>query len=232
MLARGGLLAPILPEVASMQGVEQPPEHHPEGDVFVHTLVCLEKLDPSRHDLPVAFAVLLHDVAKPVCFQKGKDGRIRFHGHCERGAEMAVEICHRLRRSNQLSETVAWLVRNHLRHTQAPKMRASTLKRFLSETHIDALLEVLRIDAASGSGDLSTWQYCVDRLAEMRAAGAPPQPILRGRDLVALGYRPGPDFGRILDAAFDAQLEGEFDEVEGARRWILARHPLDRGRLS
>jgi len=225
LLASCGLLEAILPEVAAMRGVQQSPEHHPEGDVFVHTLLCLEKLDSREHDVPVALAVLLHDVAKPSCAETGTDGRIRFFGHCERGAEMAREICRRLRRSGDTSEKVAWLVKNHLRHMQASEMRVSTLKRFLGEPEIESLLEVVRIDASSGSGDLTSWQYCVDRLAAFSAEEVRPDALLRGQDLIDLGYTPGPGFKRLLDEAFDAQLEGEFHDASSARDWLLRHHP-------
>lgn len=223
LLAESGLLAEILPELAAMQGVEQSPEHHPEGDVFVHTCLCLEKIDPARHDAVLAFAVLLHDVAKPPCFERGEDGRIRFHGHCELGAEMALEICRRLRRSGDMGERVAWLVRNHLRPMDASRMRLARLKRFLGEPDIDLLLELLFIDASSGSGDLTDWQFCIDRKAEFSRIELKPSPLLGGRDLIALGLQPGPLFRALLDEALDAQLEGEFVDLEGARRWLSAR---------
>jgi poly(A) polymerase len=224
LLDQTGLLREVLPEVAALRGTAQSPDHHPEGDVFTHTMLCLEKLHPA-HPETVALAVLLHDVAKPLCSTRDPDGRIRFNGHCERGAEMAEEICRRLRRSRETSESVAWLIRKHLYHVQARRMRLATLKRFLGEPLIEELLEVVRIDALSASGDLDAWAYCVRRRAELSAAGVRPEPLLRGRDLIELGYRPGPDFKRILDAAFDAQLEGELHSTEEARSWVLERHP-------
>lgn len=230
LLDASRLLDAVLPEVATMRGVEQPPDHHPEGDVFVHTLLCLEKLEPGgRHDAELALAVLLHDVAKPVCFDKSDDGRIRFFGHCERGAEMARDICRQLRRSGDTAEKVSWLIANHLRHMQAPDMRLSTLKRFLGAPWIESLLELVRIDASSGSGDLRTWRFCVDRLRELSVDEVRPTPLIRGRDLIELGYAPGPGFKELLDEVLDAQLEGEVRDAETARAWLVARYPLPKG---
>ena len=228
LLAECGLLEAVLPEIAAMRGVEQSPDHHPEGDVFVHTLLCIDKLDPAQHDSALALAVLLHDVAKPHTFEKGDDGRIRFFGHCEQGAELSRVICRRLRQSGETSDRVAWLIANHLRHMQAPDMRVATLKRFLGEPWIASLLELIRIDVSSGSGNLTTWQYCVDQLAALPVEEIRPEPLLRGQDLIELGFAPGPDFKRILDAAFDAQLEGEFATTAAARTWVAAHHRVPR----
>jgi len=225
LLADSGLLDAVLPEVSAMRGVEQSPEHHPEGDVFVHTMLCLEKIDPSVHDAPLALAVLLHDVAKPLTAERRPDGRITFYGHCERGAEMARGICRRLRQSGDTTDRVRWLVKNHLRHMNAPEMRVATLRRFLAEPWIDSLLELIRIDVSSGSGDLSTWQFCIDQLEALSEQEVRPEPLLRGQDLIELGYTPGPGFKELLDAAFDAQLEGEFDDAEAARAWVVAHRP-------
>ncbi|HEX7408798.1 MAG TPA: CCA tRNA nucleotidyltransferase, partial [Candidatus Binatia bacterium] len=144
LLDRSGLLDPILPEIAALKGVEQSPDYHPEGDVFVHTLGLLEQLDHPTETL--ALAALLHDIAKPSCAQRDEK-RITFYGHCKLGAEMAIVICQRLRRSRETWERVAVLVRDHLRLLQAPEMRLSTLKRFLASTAIEELLELARLDA-------------------------------------------------------------------------------------
>jgi poly(A) polymerase len=227
LMAESGLLGIVLPEIAAMRGVEQSPEHHPEGDVFAHTLLCIAKLDPSRHGEPLALAVLLHDVAKPICRERQPDGRITFYGHCEQGAEMTRAICRRLRRSREVGERAAWLVANHLRHVQAREMRTATLRRFLAEPQIADLLELVRIDALSASGDLSTWQFCQQRLQGLAADARRPEPFLRGRDLIELGHSPGPEFRRILEAAYDAQLEGEVRSNEEARTWAAVRFPSD-----
>lgn len=219
LLDATGLLPMVLPEIAAMKGVAQSPDHHPEGDVFVHTLGLLERLDRPTETL--ALAALLHDVAKPKCAIDRGD-RITFYGHCEQGADMALDICRRLRRSRETAERVAFLVRHHLRHTSAPQMRTSTLKRFLREDGIDELLALARLDALASSGDLSSYAFCMARLAELGAEELRPQPLLTGRDLIDLGMQPGPQFGRILDAAFDAQLEGEITTREQAIAWAAA----------
>ncbi len=228
LLSDSRLLDAVLPEIAAMRGVEQSPEHHPEGDVFVHTLLCLEKLEPW-HDAALRLAVLLHDVAKPLTAERREDGRITFHGHCEQGEELARGICRRLRQSNETTDEVCWLVRHHLRHRDARQMRVATLKRFLGEPWIESLLELVRIDVSSGSGDLDTWRFCVERRAALSEEDVRPDPLLRGRDLIELGYAPGPGFKDLLDAALDAQLEGAFHDTDSARRWILEHHPPDRG---
>jgi len=225
MLESTGLLGAVLPEVAEMRRVEQSPDHHPEGDVLAHTLLCLGRIEPGRHAEPVALALLLHDVEKRSCAEHQPDGRITFHGHCARGAATAVAIVQRLRRSGDVQERVEWLVRRHLDHVDAPRMRVATLKRFLGEAWIDDLLEVVRIDALSGSGDLSAWDFCRDSRATMVPTSALPERLLRGRDLLALGYRPGPRLGEILERAFDAQLEGDLTTDAEARRWAVERFP-------
>jgi poly(A) polymerase len=226
LLAESGLLTVLLPEIAALQGVEQSPDHHPEGDVFTHTLLCLDKLEAGRHGEALALAVLLHDVAKPACAERRDDGRITFHQHCERGAPIAAEIClSRLRRSRDTADRVAWLVENHLRHVQAPQMRVATLKRFLAQPAMDDLLELTRIDALSGSGDLTAYDFCIAKRAELLVEQPLPEPLLSGRDLIALGHRPGPLFREILDRAFDAQLEGELTSVDAARTWLRERYP-------
>lgn len=225
LLADSGLLEFVLPEVAAMRGVEQSPDHHPEGDVFVHTMMCLEKLDPKVHGGALALAVLLHDVAKPMTAETRPDGRITFYGHCEKGAEVARDVCRRLRQSGETTDRVVWLVANHLRHLQAPEMRVAKLKRFLGEPWIEDLLALIRIDVSSGSGDLKTWQFCVEKLRSLPLHEVRPPPLLRGKDLIELGHEPGPSFKSVLDAAYDAQLEGVFGDRETAREWV-AEHFL------
>src|SRR5213594_5148374 len=168
LLADTGLLAAVLPEVAGMAGVAQSPDFHPEGDVFVHTLLLLEQL-PAGVSETLALGALLHDVAKPPCAALQDDGRITFYGHPAVGAEMAVAICQRLRRSRAVWERVAYLVRNHLRLVNAPNMRPATLKRFLREDGIDELLELARIDALAASGDLRYYEFCRAQLAALSA---------------------------------------------------------------
>lgn len=211
------LLKVLLPEIAAMNGVEQSPDFHPEGDVFDHTLLMLAHLIGPTETL--AYGCLLHDVAKPGCIKKEGD-RITFYGHTEKGAEIAVAILKRLKRSRAVWERVAYLVRNHLRHTQAPKMRLSTLKRFLGEEGIEELLELTRIDALAASGDLQYYHFCKQKMAELKQEGIHPEPLLRGRDLIAMGFSPGPLFHNILKEIEEAQLEGKISTKEQAVEWV------------
>ena len=215
-----GLLAPILPEVAALKGVEQSPEYHPEGDVFVHTLGLLGQLD--HHTETLALGALLHDIAKPRCAQR-TDKRITFYGHCAQGAEMAVEICQRLRRSRETWERVAFLVRDHLRLLHAPEMRLSTLKRFLAQDGIEELLELARLDALASNKDLTYYEFCRQKLGELGAERLKPAPLLRGRDLLEMGFVPGPQFSRILAAVNEAQLDGALATRDQALAWVRER---------
>jgi poly(A) polymerase len=226
LLDTTGLLEVLLPEVAAMKGVEQSPDYHPEGDVFAHTLLLLEQLDAQTTET-LAYGCLLHDIAKPVCARRVGE-RITFYGHTERGAEMADAILQRLKRSRDTRERVSYLVHNHLRHTQAPAMRLSTLKRFLGEPDIEELLELTRIDALAANGDLTSYNFCKQKLAELKAEEIHPEPLVRGRDLIALGLTPGPLFGEILAQVEEAQLSGEINNRQDAIAWIK-KNFIDRG---
>jgi poly(A) polymerase len=218
MLDESGLLAVLLPEISALKATEQSPEYHPEGDVFQHTMLLLGHLDSTASET-LAYGCLLHDVAKPLCLRR-EGQRITFYGHTERGAVMAQEILKRLKRSRSVWERVAYLVRYHLRHVQAPQMRLSTLKRFLREEGIEELLELARIDALSSNGDLKYYRFCKERLAELKEEEIRPAPLLRGGDLIALGLQPGPIFTDILRQAEDAQLGGELQSREEALQWL------------
>jgi poly(A) polymerase len=211
------LLKILLPEIEAMKGIEQSPDYHPEGDVFTHTMLTLNHLNSPSETL--AYGCLLHDVGKPVCIRREGE-RLTFYGHTETGAEMAVDILKRLKRSRATWERVAYLVRNHLRHVQAPNMRLSTLKRFLGEDGIDELLELTRIDALSSNGDLQYYRFCMDKAAEFKQDEIHPPPLLRGRDLIELGFAPGPVFHDILAHVEEAQLGGELSSREQAIEWI------------
>ncbi len=220
LLDRGGLLEAVLPEVGALKGVEQSPDYHPEGDVFVHTLGLLEQL--ARPPETLALGALLHDIAKPACAQR-REQRITFYGHCQVGAEMAMAICQRLRRSRETWERVALLVRDHLRLLQAPHMRLSTLKRVLAVEHIDELLQLAQLDALASNKDLTYVEFCRRRLRELGAAAIKPAPLIRGRDLLELGYEPGPHIGAILAAVTEAQLDGTLQSREDAVAWVRQR---------
>ncbi len=220
-----GLLGEVLPEVEQMRGVEQGKEFHPEGDVFTHTMLALERVDSSAlRGETLALGVLLHDVAKRECAAR-RDGKITFYGHTERGAAMAREICRRLRRPNAVADRVSWLVKDHLRLVSAPDMRLSTLKRFLRQDGIDELLELCRIDAAASNGNLYYYEFCRRMLAEIGAEQMKPTPLVSGHDLIALGHRPGPGFKAILDAVEEAQLEGSVATREQALALVQERFP-------
>jgi poly(A) polymerase len=225
LLDGGGLLATLMPEIAAMKGTPQSPDYHPEGDVFQHTMLLLRHLKAPSETL--AYGCLLHDVAKPLCVRQ-EAHRITFYGHTERGAEIAEAILKRLKRSRTVWDRVAYLVRNHLRLVQAPKMRLSTLKRFLREDGIDELLELARIDALSSNGDLQYYRFCKERMAELKDDEIRPQPLLRGGDLIAIGLTPGPSFADILRQAEDAQLGGDLTSRQEALAW-LERNYRNRG---
>ena len=217
LLDESGLLAALLPEIVAMKTTAQSPDYHPEGDVFAHTLLLLGHLDAPSETL--AYGCLLHDVAKPVCIRQ-EGNRITFYGHTEQGAAMAEEILKRLKRGRAVWERVAYLVHNHLRPVQAPQMRLSTLKRFLREEGIDELLELARIDALSSNGDLQYYRFCTERLAQLKDEEIRPEPLLRGGDLIEMGFKPGPLFGQILHQVEDAQLGGELATREDALAWV------------
>ncbi len=222
LLDDSGLLEHVLPEISAMKGVAQSPDYHPEGDVFTHTLLLLGQLERPTETL--ALGALLHDVAKRECAERRGD-RITFYGHPEIGAERAVAICQRLRRSREVWERVEYLVRSHLRLVHAPEMRRSTLRRFLAAPGIDELLELARIDALASNGDLRAYQFCIDARASLGDEPASPPPLLHGRDLLALGYTSGPRFGEILRALEEKQLEGELTSADQARGWVEQTYP-------
>ena len=223
LLAESGLLNIILPEIMAMQGVEQSPDFHPEGDVFVHTLLLLKYLDAcDRPSETLALGALLHDVAKPLC-QGQKAERLTFYGHCERGADMAVDICQRLKRSRSTWERVAFLVKNHLRLLDAPRMRPAKLKRFLRSDGMEELLELARLDALASNGNLEAYDFCRQQLSKLEPEELRPPRFINGRDLIQLGLQPGPQFATILNAIEEAQLEGTVVSRQAALAWVKQR---------
>ena len=222
LLDAAGLLDEVLPEVAAMKGVAQPPEFHPEGDVWIHTLLLLEKLGHATPTL--ALGALLHDVGKPPTFRIAE--RIRFDGHVERGVELAHGILGRLRFSNQDTCQVEALVEHHMRFKDVPRMKESTLKRFLRLPKFEEHLELHRLDCLASHGQLDNYQLVRAKLESLPQEQLKPQPLVTGRDLIAEGYTPGPRFSQILGAVEDAQLEGRLASREEALRLVRGLFPL------
>lgn len=250
LLDAARLLRPILPEIADLQGVEQPPEFHPEGDVWRHTLLMLRIMDETRHQLELgnnptatdwavvggvagepapyppltlAMGVLLHDVGKPATFEV-KD-RIRFNNHCEEGARLAVRICERFRFTNRQTERIVHLVRDHLKFKDLPQMRPSTLKRFLRQEGFDEHLELHRLDCLGSHRHLDMWCFAKQKREELKPDEMLPIPLISGDDLIELGYRPGPVFKDILKSVEDAQLDLVLRTREEALQWVESRFP-------
>jgi len=224
LLAETGLLPVVLPEVDRMRGVQQSPDYHPEGDVWQHTLSLLQQL-PAGAPETLALGALLHDVAKPQCAGR-KGERITFYGHPALGADLAVAICQRLRRSRTTWERVDYLVRHHLRLTQAPEMRLATLKKMLAEEGFEELCRLARLDALASNRDLRYVLFCERRRAELRAEELQPPRLLTGADLLTMGYAAGPRIGEILRMLEDAQLEGEVTSRAAAETFVRERFPL------
>jgi len=218
LLDESGLLQEVLPEISAMKGVEQPPEFHPEGDVFVHTLLLLEKL-ATGCSKTLAWGALLHDVGKPPTFRVAPD-RIRFDGHVEVGVKMAAEICRRLRFSNEETDQILALVDNHMRFADVQRMKESTLKKFLRLPGFDEHLELHRMDCLSSNGITESYEYAREKLRALPPEAIRPEPLISGRDLIEAGYEPGPRFKEILGAVEDAQLEGRLASREAAMEFV------------
>jgi poly(A) polymerase len=218
LLDETGLLREVLPEISAMKGVAQPPEFHPEGDVFEHTLLLLEHL-PHPCPATLAWGALLHDVGKPATFRVAPD-RIRFDGHVDVGVKIAEEICGRLRFSNSEEAQVLALVDNHMRFGHVTRMKESTLKRFLRMPGFEEHLALHRADSLASHGNLSTYELIREKLAETPIEKIRPAVLITGDDLIAAGYVPGPRFREILEAVEDAQLEGRLVSREAALDFV------------
>jgi poly(A) polymerase len=214
-----GLLAAILPEVARMKGVAQPAEFHPEGDVWIHTLLMLEKLENPT--VTLALGTLLHDVGKPPTFRVAE--RIRFDGHVEAGVEIARSICERLRYSSQETEQVVALVANHMRFRDVTRMRTSTLKRFMRQPAFDEHLELHRLDCLGSHRDLDNYEFLRRMESELEEKDLRPPRLISGDDLIAAGFQPGPPFQAILDEVENAQLEGRLNSPKEALAFVEQR---------
>ncbi len=223
LLDASGLLKEVMPELTKMKGVAQPPQFHPEGDVWVHTLLLLSMLE-QRCSRTLAWGALLHDVGKPPTFKIAPD-RIRFDGHVEVGTRMAEAICRRLRFSNEDTEQIAALVANHLKFADVKKMKESTFKRFVRMPVFEEHLELHRIDCLGSHGLLDLYHYTRQKMASIPAEEVRPKPLVTGNDLISAGFTPGPRFKEILTAVEDAQLEGQLRDRDAAMEFVRRTYP-------
>jgi poly(A) polymerase len=222
LLNSSGLLSFVLPEVSALKGVPQPPQFHPEGDVFDHTKKALGLL-PYHPSSGLAWSVLLHDIGKPDTIAQAD--RIRFNNHDQVGMRMAEDLLKRFHTSNALIEEVAVCIGNHMRFMHVRNMRLGTLKKFLSRPTIETEMELHRIDCMASHENCENYDFLKEQLSSIRAEMLKPDPLLRGRDLLALGFKPGPIFGEILSVIYDLQLEEEITTREEALRELGKRYP-------
>ena len=221
LLDESGLLREILPEIDALKGCEQPPQFHPEGDVFTHTRIMLGLL-PAEVSGPLVLSVLFHDIGKPPTFAVDPDGRIRFNGHEKISAEMTEEIMTRLRFSRAESDVTIAMVANHMVFKDVQQMRVAKLKRFLARPHMDDELELHRVDCTSSHGLLDNYEFLKTKREEFANEPLIPAPLITGRDLIALGMKPSPRFAEILEAVESRQLEKTLTTREEALAWIKA----------
>ena len=218
LLDASGLLRVVLPELDRCHGCEQPPQFHPEGDVFVHTRLMLSML-PEKVSAPLVFSVLLHDIGKPPTAKVDPEGRIRFNGHEHVGADMALAVMERLRFSRADTDATVEAVRQHMAFKDVPNMRVAKLKRFMARPGFEDEMELHRVDCSSSHGYLENYVFLRTKQEEFAHAPLIPKPFVTGHDLIGWGMRPGPRFGEILEAAMNRQLEGAFQDREAALAW-------------
>lgn len=219
LLEESGLLREILPELEALKGCEQPPEFHPEGDVFKHTRIMLGLL-PAEVSAPLVFSVLLHDIGKPATYAVDPTGRIRFSGHDKLGAEMTAVLMERLRFPRAEIDATVEAVAQHMVFKDVQQMRVAKLKRFMARPHFDDELELHRVDCTSSHGMLDNHQFLRTKREEFAHEPLIPPPLITGRDLIALGLEPGPRFGEILEAVESQQLEGTLCTSDDALSWV------------
>jgi putative nucleotidyltransferase with HDIG domain len=219
LLDASGLMKQILPELEAMKGCAQPPQFHPEGDVFQHTRLMLELL-PDEVSLPLVFSVLFHDIGKPPTSIVDEEGRIRFNGHDRIGAEMTEALMERLRFSRAEIDATVEAVRQHMVFKDVPNMRVARLKRFMARPTFADELELHRVDCTSSHGMLDNYEFLRRKQEEFAHQPIIPPPLVRGDDLIALGMKPGPRFGEILEAIETRQLEGALRDREEALAWV------------
>lgn len=231
LLEKAWLLSIVLPEISAMKGVPQPPQFHPEGDVWIHTLLMLEGLSAGASPT-LAWGVLLHDVGKPPTFRPASQtgDRIRFDHHVDVGVRMAEAICRRYRFSNEETEQIVALVTNHMRFMAVDQMRKSTLKRFVRLPHFEEHLELHRLDCLSSHRNLESYGFVERFLAETPVEEVRPHRVLTGTDLCEMGYIAGPIFSEILGVVEDAQLEGQIATKEEAEELVRRKYPLKKAR--
>ena len=225
LLEASGLMGAILPEVEAMKGCEQPPQFHPEGDVFTHTRIMLDLL-PETASLPLIFSVLFHDIGKPPTSSVDDAGRIRFNGHDRLGAEMTEGIMQRLRFSRAEIDATVEAVRQHMVFKDVPNMRVAKLKRFMARPTFVDELELHRVDCESSHGMMDNYEFLRRKQEEFANEPIIPPPLVRGDDLIALGLKPGPQFGEILEAVETRQLEGALKNREEALEWVKGEYSL------
>jgi poly(A) polymerase len=219
LLDASGLMDAVLPEIAALKGCAQPPQFHPEGDVFRHTRIMIELLPPNV-SLPLVFSVLFHDIGKPVTASVDENGRIRFNAHDRIGAEMTEAVMERLRFSRAEINATVEAVRQHMVFKDVPNMRVAKLKRFMARPTFEDELELHRVDCQSSHGMMDNYDFLRQKREEFANEPIIPPPLVRGDDLLALGLKPGPKFGEILEAVETRQLEGTLRNREDALEWI------------
>ena len=219
LLDQSGLMRSVLPELDAMKGCLQPEQFHPEGDVFEHTKLMLGLL-PEKVSAPLVLSVLFHDVGKPVTAQVDETGRIRFNEHDRIGAAMTESIMERLRFSRVEIDAVVEMVRQHMVFKDVPKMRVAKLKRFMARPTFEEELELHRVDCASSHKMMDNYEFLLQKREEFANEPIIPPPLVRGDDLIALGMKPGPAFGEILEAVETRQLEGALKDRQQALEWV------------
>ena len=222
LLDKSGILKFILPEVAELHGVEQPHQWHPEGDVFTHTMNMLNRI--ALPDCDLAWSVLLHDIGKKPCFVRDEKG-IHFYGHEARGAVMANDILTRLRLPNKRKELISTLVKDHMRFVQVKNMKTATIRKFLGREDLPLLLELNRLDSVCSSNDLNDWLFMLGKIGSFRGEEILPEPLITGKTLLQLGYKPGPEFTKILTFIYDMQLSDKKIDFKRACDLIKKHFP-------
>jgi poly(A) polymerase len=219
----------VLPEVEIMNGVEQPPEFHPEGDVFIHTCLVLDKLYANQNGAvspELAIGALLHDVGKPPTFSVSD--RIRFNGHDKLGAEMSKRICRDLKFSNKQIEIIYALIKDHLKFKDVFKMKKSTLKKFIGMPHFEEHMALHLADCQASHGLTAAYDFIMEKYNEFEEEEIKPDPLISGSELIEMGYKPGPLFSEILNFVEEAQLEGDINTEEEAKKAVIKTYPASK----